>query len=91
MSWIGTLGPDQGMARVFVDGAERAKVDQFSEERRFMVELFSTDGLACGPHRIRIEVDGTSNGRSKGERIDIDAFDVRRRRLPVGEAPSGRQ
>jgi photosystem II stability/assembly factor-like uncharacterized protein len=77
--WVGARGPDRGVASVFIDGTLRGKVDEFSAERAFSVELFSAEGLAPGPHTITIEVDGVRNARSSGTRVDIDALDVIRR------------
>lgn len=79
VSWIGTRGPDRGVANVFIDGAFQGKVDQYSAAQEYAVELFSMTGLAPVHHSITIEVDGSKNKRSTGRRIDIDAIDVSRR------------
>ena len=76
VTWLGTQGPDRGIARVFIDGIFRAEVDQYSEKRKILVELFSSGGLSSDFHEITITADGSRNERSSGTRIDIDAFDV---------------
>ena len=76
VQWIGTQGPDRGVASVFIDGKFQAKVDQYRAERKVLVELFSINGLSPGFHEITIRVDGSKNEKSSGTRIDSDAFDV---------------
>jgi len=76
VKWIGSCGPDQGLASVFIDEKFQKNIDLYSEDRRRLVELFSIQGLPLAPHVITIKVDGTSNERSSGTRVEIDAFDV---------------
>jgi len=78
VKWIGTQGPDHGVASVFIDGKLQTKVDQYRAERKVLVELFSINELSHGFHEITIKVDGSRNERSTGNRIDSDAFDVSR-------------
>jgi len=78
VKWIGTRGPDRGVASVFLDGEFQTKVDQYSKDREILVELFSMTGLPYGPHTIMIKVDGSRNEKSSGDRVDIDAFDISR-------------
>jgi hypothetical protein len=74
--WIGTQGPEQGMARVYVDGNYAGEVDQFSDAPRALVNSFSVAGLPRGTHRIVVEVSDTKNPNSSGYRVSMDAFDV---------------
>jgi hypothetical protein len=76
VTWIGTRGKDQGIARVYIDGKHVGDVDQFDDARRTMVESFVSTDLACGPHTIEVEVTDTRNLRSTGHRVEIDAFDI---------------
>jgi len=78
VKWLGTHGPDRGIASVFLDGVFQAKVDQYSKQKKSLVESFSVSGISYGCHTITINVDGLKNSSSTGERIDIDAFDVSR-------------
>jgi hypothetical protein len=76
ITWIGTRGSDQGIARVYIDETYAGEVDQFDDARTTMVESFSSTDLVCGPHTIRVEVVDTKNPESTGNRVEIDAFDV---------------
>jgi len=76
VSWIGTQSPDQGIARVYLDGSYVGDADQFGEGREYMVTSYTIADLAHGVHTISIEVTGTKNPQSTGYRIQIDAFDV---------------
>jgi photosystem II stability/assembly factor-like uncharacterized protein len=78
VKWLGTHGPDQGTASVFIDGSFQAKVDQYNKQFSFLNESFSVSGLSYGSHIIKIIVDGTKNSSSSGKRVDIDAFDISR-------------
>lgn len=76
VSWVGSLGSDQGIANVYVDGALQAVVDQYSPAPATMLSLFSLNGLGDGLHTIVVEVTGTHNPLSSGAMIYVDAFDV---------------
>jgi photosystem II stability/assembly factor-like uncharacterized protein len=76
VSWIGTEGQDQGMAKVYVDGGYVEDVDQFNDISKSMITSFSITGLDYGWHTIMIQVTGTKNLLSTGYRVAIDAFDV---------------
>jgi photosystem II stability/assembly factor-like uncharacterized protein len=76
IAWIGTKSDDLGIAKVYIDGEYQGDIDQFSNTRETMVEVYSRIDLAYGPHTITIEVTDQKNPRSNGYRIEIDAFDV---------------
>jgi photosystem II stability/assembly factor-like uncharacterized protein len=76
VSWLGSTGKDQGMARVFIDGSHVSDVDQFSDTRKAMMTTYSIAGLPSGPHTITIEVADMKNPKSTGFLIEIDAFNV---------------
>lgn len=76
VNWIGTEGPDQGLARVYIDGQLMAEVDQYSQSSNALVTSFAITNLADGAHSIMVEVTGTKNPASTGDRITIDAFDI---------------
>lgn len=75
VSWIGTRGPDHGMAAVFVDEELRATVDLYAPQRECNVALFSTP-LPHGHHEITVRVQRAKNDQSSGRKVEIDAFDV---------------
>ena len=41
-----------------------------------MKKIFTIRKLPFGPHKIAIEVSGTKNAASAGNRIEVDALDV---------------
>lgn len=75
---IGTQGNDQGIAKVYVDGKYQGEIDQFNSQNKFNVVSYSINNLDNSPHRLVVEVTGRRNKKSKGTRIDIDAFDISR-------------
>jgi hypothetical protein len=78
VSWIGKHGPEQGKARVLVDGVAVATVDQYAAAPTYSTVSYATSSLPYGLHTISIEVAPAKNPRSVGREIVIDAFDVRR-------------
>jgi hypothetical protein len=79
VSWIGWLGPQGGMARVFVDGAlANGNVDTFvpTPTEGTQNVIFTASGLTPGAHTITILATGTGNPASTGTGVVVDAFDV---------------
>lgn len=76
VGWVGSVGSDQGIANVYVDGTLQAVVDQYNPTPATMLSLFAMNGLDDDPHTILVEVTGTKNPLSSGYRIYVDAFDV---------------
>jgi photosystem II stability/assembly factor-like uncharacterized protein len=76
ITWLGGTGKDHGIARVLIDGEYVAEVDQFGEERRVMMPVYSIESMPSGPHTLDIEVCGSKNPKASGYRVEIDAFDV---------------
>ncbi|HSH22369.1 MAG TPA: fibronectin type III domain-containing protein, partial [Candidatus Caenarcaniphilales bacterium] len=72
VSWISTRGPGRGRARVFIDGVLAATVDLYASGTQYRRVVFSRSWAQAGPHRIEIQVLGTS-GRP---RVDVDAVVV---------------
>jgi len=75
-SWIGRQGPDQGMAKVLIDGELAAVVDQYAEAPSFSIPSYVAAGLRFGPHTMVVEVIADKNPRSAGTNVIIDAFDI---------------
>jgi hypothetical protein len=73
LTWLTARGPDQGMARVVIDGAVVATVDNQAATavsqvaRRF-------DGLAPGRHEVRVVVLGRHSPSSTSNEVAVDAF-----------------
>ena len=75
ISWIGAMGPQCGIARVFLDGAAVEDFDTYAPTEGPQHTDFSTSGLAAGTHTLTIQVIG-QNPLSTNAWILIDAFDV---------------
>jgi bacillopeptidase F len=76
IGWIGSRGPDTGIARVFLDGSFAGEIDTYSPGARMQDAVFAATGLTDALHTLTIEVTGTKNAASTGTRIDLDAFEV---------------
>ncbi len=76
VTWIGSTGPDHGIALVSVDGKKPVMIDQYATEAQYKVETFRVDQLPPGRHTIRVTVSGKSREAASAARVDVDAFDV---------------
>ena len=76
VDWIGFLGPQTGIARVFLDGVLAAEVDTYSPTEQVQAVVFRATSLANTSHTLTIEVTGQQNPASTGTYIVVDAFDV---------------
>ena len=72
---IATTSPSRGRARVSIDGKQVAIIDEYSPTIAYRQRVF-TAHLPLGEHTLTVQVLGTHNPRSKGDRVDIDAFQV---------------
>jgi hypothetical protein len=86
VKWQGLKDPWAGIGRVYIDGTLRATVDTYSAVEQLRQTLFTIDGLAAGPHTIRIEVTGTRHPNSGGDLVWVDAFDVTSGGTPTATA-----
>jgi len=84
VSWIGLEGPNQGKARVYVDGVYVRTVDNYSGSFRARQTLFTTSFLAVGQHTLTIEARATAARPG----MSVDAFVVRGTTLDSNEAPT---
>ena len=76
VTWVGSNGPDQGVAKVYLDDEFQTDVDQFAPEFRGVATSYSISGLPRGRHSLRIVVLEDKNPSSLGARVEIDAFDL---------------
>ena len=76
VEWVTFTGPDQGRAKVFIDGTLVKTVDGYAPEPTFGV-VRSFTGLADGVHTIRIVVEGSARRAASGTRVSVDRFIVR--------------
>src|SRR5258705_195696 len=76
VSWIGGRWTEEGIARVFLDGAFVAGVDTYSKTKEVQVPLFTALDLANTSHTLTIEVTGRKNVASNFAFVLVDASDV---------------
>jgi len=74
--WNGYLGPDGGIARVYLDGVFAGDVDTYSATHRVQGTAFAATGLADAVHTLTIEATGLKNAASTGTFVVIDSFEV---------------
>jgi len=73
--WLGSKGPDYGLAQVYIDDNLVASVDSHAGEQQAMQTLFSVQDLEFGAHTIEIRA-LSRNAGDGGEFVSVDAFDV---------------
>jgi bacillopeptidase F len=78
VQWIGSSGPQAGIARIFLDGALQATVDTYAPTE-IQAAVFKVTGLAAARHRLEVEVTGQKNPAASNSLIVVDAFDIRPR------------
>jgi hypothetical protein len=75
--WIGQRAFNGGLAHVYLDGVQLPDVDTWAPiQEEYQAVMYSTSGLAPGPHTLAIEVSGQSTQGSQGVMVVIDAFDI---------------
>ena len=73
--WTTQVGPDQGKAKIIIDGKVVATVDNYAEARGSIFRTYG--GLGGGAHTIRIVVVGTARSGATGTWVTVDGFTVR--------------
>jgi hypothetical protein len=76
VDWIAYRDPWSGIANAYLDGALAGSVDLYADPAQSQAVVYSTSGLAPGPHTLRIESTGTHSPASAGSWVSIDAFAV---------------
>jgi hypothetical protein len=74
IGWVTTLGPDQGAAKVYIDGTLVATIDTHAASLVFRRVAFARTWASSGYHTIRIVVVGSAGH----PRVDVDALEVLR-------------
>src|SRR5256885_6929788 len=78
--WLGAVGPENGIARVSLDGVFVTEVNAFAPPGvhpiQVQAQLFKANGLADTSHTLTIEVTGRKDPASTDAIIVVDAFDV---------------
>ena len=75
VAWRTVTGPNQGRARVYVDGSLERTVDLYAATRT-VGAMVTIGGFADHTHTIRIVVTGTKRPASSGRWVAVDRFDV---------------
>src|SRR4051794_4153614 len=76
VTWWTVTGPNQGKARVLVDGVRKGTFNNYSAAKKFRVGRV-IKGLTSRPHTIKIVVLGVKGAKSAtGTFVSIDAFTV---------------
>ena len=71
---IGRVGPDGGLADVYLDDAKQlVAIDCWNPAVRRQQVLYYKNGLAPGEHTIRVAVRGGRNPVSQGDAVYVDA------------------
>jgi hypothetical protein len=71
VTYVARTGPDKGIAAVSIEGTT-SLVDLYAPKAGSL--SFPVEGLADGPHRIRIRPTGTKNDASAGTFVTVDEF-----------------
>lgn len=75
VTWQTVTSRTQGIARVYVDGALKATVDNYSRTTRYHVARAVT-GLLDGVHTLRIVVAGKHHAGGRGTKVTVDRIAV---------------
>jgi len=70
---VSTLGPNRGVAEIWLDGSKVATVDLYAPSRR-AAQLVWSGSFQPGSHRLQVRGTGTKAPASTGVRVDVDAF-----------------
>lgn len=76
VSWIGTTGPNHGLAEVYIDGELQAIVDLYAPTFQWRQVLYQSEQLPLDYHTIKVVVVGSKNPLSAGYAVSVDGFDV---------------
>ena len=76
ITWIGSRGPNQGSADVYIDGQWVATVDQYSAVEKPQDKTFEISNIDFGHHILLIVKKQNSSELVSDGFIDVDAFDV---------------
>jgi hypothetical protein len=73
--WSATKSPDQGIAKLYVDGVLVTTLDMYASAREGSRARFGTGVFGNpGPHTLKVEVSGSKNASATNTYLEIDAF-----------------
>jgi photosystem II stability/assembly factor-like uncharacterized protein len=76
IAWIGSKGPAQGIARVYLDGSLVATVDLYDPVSRLQQTLYQSPLLTPGEHTFAVVATGQRNAQASATTITLDALDI---------------
>jgi hypothetical protein len=93
---IGLVNPSGGLADVYLDGEKQwAPIDCWNPTTRTRQVLYYQNGLAQGPHSLRIVLRGEHNPYSSGSTVQVDGVQFsaasQRFNFPSGTGPRDTQ
>ena len=74
VAFVSTLGPNRGIAAIWLDGVFVENVDLYSSSLTTATAVKAYSGLGPGTHTLMVRVTGTRNASSTANRVDVDAF-----------------
>lgn len=74
LAWVSSVGPDRGVAEVWVDGALARVVDLYAPEHGYRQVVFATSFPTAGTHTLEVRPLGAGGPNPDRTRVDIDAF-----------------
>lgn len=77
VAWVSTVGPNRGLAEVWINGAKVRTVDLYAPTQQAAQVVFVAEGLLTADNTIEVRPTGTRNDASSGYRVDVDAFVLR--------------
>jgi bacillopeptidase F len=72
IDWRTIIGPDQGVAKVYIDGVLKGTFDNYSSSTKVAWRSFR--GLIDKIHDIRVMVAGTKRSSSTNTTVSVDCF-----------------
>jgi hypothetical protein len=76
LSWLATVGPGYGKAKVTLDGGASKTVDLYSKSAAYKHTVYQTGKLTNKAHTVVIAYTGKKNSAATGKSIDVDAITV---------------
>ncbi len=76
VKWVYRTGPDEGYARVTIDGINRGTVDLYSANPKYSVARQFNAVSSGGTHNLKIQVLGSKDQVSSDTKVVVDAFVV---------------
>ncbi len=84
VTWVGSRGPDFGIAEVILDGKTQGTVDLYDYASNPKRVLWSSPSLANREHRLTIRLSGRRSRASSSFVTGVEALDVRGEVLECG-------